>query len=136
MFICAGVGSGFSRQLSLRGSVADNQTGDLSFSANLYDKKGGRLLASAMKNVAMQNANLELNMDVSPEQGKKLQWGEKLNYTVSISNKSDYVMRSLVASVSLSGDELWRSGSVIIKNGGSFESVFLSLPPLDRSTRW
>lgn len=117
-----GDSSSLRRQLAIRGSINGVDASELKFPAKLFEQKGGRLLSRDEKTISLANANLEIDISASPAQGKKLQWGEKLTYNIAIKNISSYVMRNMVVSVNLSGDELWRPGSIDIGQGGIFES--------------
>ena len=112
---------GLERQLSIRGTIA-SQENSVVFKIILFDKENGRIITQREHSINMQSAGLEISVQATPAQGKKLQWNEKLTHTITIKNASNTQVDDLVASISLSGEELWRPGSINISQGGEFDS--------------
>jgi hypothetical protein len=83
--------------------------------------ESGALIATE-KTVEIQSADIGVSIIAKPAQGKKLQWGEQVNFTVNIENKGSYVARDIVVSVDISPEELWSDSSMSISNEGFFES--------------
>jgi len=85
------------------------------------DNESGALVATE-KIIEIQSAEIGASINAKPAQGKKLQWGEQVNFTVSIENKGSYVARDILVSVDISPEEIWDGSSMSINNGGFFES--------------
>jgi uncharacterized repeat protein (TIGR01451 family) len=77
---------------------------------------------SSIKQIEIQNSSVKVSMESTPAQGKKLQWGERVDYEVTIQNTGTYVLRDVVVRVPVPNDALWQSSSLNINNGGFYES--------------
>jgi hypothetical protein len=107
-------------ELKLKGTIEGAVSSKHTFKAQLIRDSGTELL-STEKELIIQSADATLSITTDPAQGKKLQWGERLDYSIDIENTGSYVMRDAVVSVSLPEDSLWQSDSLNIQNGGFFE---------------
>jgi len=112
---------GNSRQLLVRGTVGSEQSDPLQFSARLRNSDGVTILDSSYE-TALSDAKAQLSISAAPAQGKKLQWGESVTYTITVANEASYVMRDVVVSVRISSEDLWEQGTFSVGQGGIFES--------------
>ena len=112
---------GDSYKISIEGSLEGSSGSKHKFSAFLARKGEDSALVSEEKEIMIQSPDASVSVSASPAQGKKLQWGEKVDYVVEIKNTSDFVMRNITASIGLGDDALWKADSLSIQNGGFFE---------------
>ncbi len=108
--------------LQITGKITGELGDDARFVSYLKKENTSGTLIATEKNISIQSADISVLISASPAQGKKLQWGEQLNYTVIIENLGSYVARDVVVSVRLIGEELWSAGSISISDEGFFES--------------
>jgi len=92
------------------------------FIAELSRKNESKVLVSAEKIVTIQSNDASISLSATPAQGKKLQWGERVDYILNIKNTSEYVMRDVVITAIAPDDSLWESSSLNVGNNGFFES--------------
>jgi uncharacterized repeat protein (TIGR01451 family) len=101
-------------------------TGDVSskhnFIAGLVRGEDTDPFITDEKVITIQSAEVGIDIIPKPASGKKLQWGERLDYTITITNTGSYVMRNVVISADIPNENLWKSGTLIIGNDGFFES--------------
>jgi len=115
---------GSEEQLSVRvkGSLSAKIGDKERFVAYIKREQESGALVAAEKIIEIQSAEIDVSINAKPAQGKKLQWGEQVNFTVSIENKGSYVARDVIVSVDISPEEIWEDSSMSINSGGFFES--------------
>ncbi|MAG28538.1 hypothetical protein CL632_00095 [bacterium] len=77
---------------------------------------------TTIKQIDIQDASIRVDIEATPAQGKKLQWGERLDYEISVKNTGTYVMRNIVIRMQVPNENLWKSSTLDIGNGGFYES--------------
>ncbi len=107
--------------LTLPGKIAAQSGDSIIIGAVLgnADNPDGAIKEEAVINV--QSSQAALILEAVPGSGRKLQWDEPLKIKVTVTNSSGEILFSPVVSVSLAGDEWWRSESMQIQDNGIFE---------------
>lgn len=108
-------------ELLLRARVATGAIGSLVVGSTMQNV-AGTLFAQKTFTLTVQNSRASLSLEATPAQGQKLQWGESVRYAVVLHNTGSAVMRDVVVSVQLSGEELWQQNSVVVEKGGFVEA--------------
>ncbi len=90
--------------------------------AKLGRNNSSEAIVSAEKEVSVQDASVSVAISSAPAQGKKLQWGERIDYTVTLKNTGTYVMRNVVVRLQLPNESLWDADSLNVGSGGFYES--------------
>ncbi len=106
----------------LAGSFEGSSGQDLVFSAEVYKEGEERPIASVEKRIIVKSPEGFISIFASPAQGKKLQWGERVDYSVKIENTGEYAMRDVVVSVFIEGEDFWDEDTISIGSGGFFEA--------------
>ncbi|OJI07873.1 hypothetical protein BK004_00325 [bacterium CG10_46_32] len=109
-------------QLSLVGTVGTDVGENIVIKAKLVRKDSSIAIVESEKQISIQNASISVAVDSVPAQGKKLQWGERIDYTLTIKNTGTYVMRNVVIRLQLPDESLWDADSLSIKSSGFYES--------------
>ncbi|MDZ4221404.1 MAG: hypothetical protein U1C18_00855, partial [Patescibacteria group bacterium] len=94
--------------------------------AALVSGQSQELLVSGQHEISIQHASVSVSVTATPASGQKLQWGERVDYAITLKNTGTYVMRNVVVRMQLPDESLWQSGSLSAHNGGFYEggSVF------------
>lgn len=92
-----------------------------SFVISARAESNGLEISRVWREINIEETKVELSLTVNPLQGSKLQWGEDVEFILTVKNLSTYAMRSAIASVALSGEDFLRPGSFSISSGGYFE---------------
>jgi len=108
-------------QLFARGTIGEDIGKSVDILVSLSSSEGVAL-AQKQQSIAVQSSRAKISIEGKPAQGKKLQWGENAAYTVNINNTSEYVMRGMIMSLDIIGEELLKSDSFDIKDGGFYEA--------------
>ncbi len=109
------------RNVHIRGTIDGVLGTNQEFYAEIRDVGNTNAITKATHTVNVQSADFAVGIKAQPASGQKLQWGEKVSYTVTIQNTGTYVMRDSLVSVRLSGDSLWKTDSLEINQNGIFE---------------
>lgn len=113
---------GDSYKIVLNGSLSGESSKENIFSFGVYKDGEAQPITSEQKKVIIQSSDASISISASPAQGKKLQWGERINYSVKLENTGSYAMRNVVVTVSVDGESLWNEDTIAIENGGFFEA--------------
>lgn len=114
--------TGDAYQLSLTGTVNAGAGETITVRAKLLRKDSSEAIVESEKEISVQDASVSVRVESSPAQGKKLQWGERIDYAVTLKNTGTYVMRNVVVRLQLPDESLWDSDSLNIASGGFYES--------------
>ena len=108
--------------ISIKGNLDADVGSKNEFITALRRKDEAKALVEAVKIILIQSTDALISVSGSPAQGKKLQFGERADFTVNIENTSDYVMRNVIAAAALGDDALFKSDSLNIQDNGFFEA--------------
>jgi len=114
--------NGGAYELSITGVVGVSAGATAVISATLTRGDSREPLISAQKEISIQNASVSATVSGTPASGQKLQWGERIDYAVTLKNTGTYVMRDVVVRLQMPNEGLWDSTSLNIQNGGFYES--------------
>lgn len=116
----AKAGGGY--EVSINAALGASAGEKLSVGAKLVRENSDEELVSAQKEISVQNASIAVSVSAVPSLGKKLQWDERLDYSVTVKNTGTYVMRGVVVRLQLPNESLWDSSSLSAASGGFYES--------------
>jgi|GEM_PF-1411837 len=111
-----------SYKITIKGVLSGEIGKDYEISADLQRDGEENSVSSSKKTISIQSADAVVSILATPGQGKKLQWNEAVDYSITIKNTGSSPMKNVVVSAGGIADSLWQSDSLDVLSGGFFEA--------------
>lgn len=109
-------------ELAITALISGEMGSRVAIGATLGRLGASEPLLTASKDISIQNASVSVTIAGTPASGQKLQWGERIDYVVTLKNTGEYVMRNVVVRLQMPNEGLWDSTSLNIAHSGFYES--------------